>query len=263
MDDNRYREELIDRFLQDRLSPEEKAEFDSMLEKDSAFREELSLMSHVKISLEKKAEATVLEKILSISSKQELEGIIRRTKKQPRRSSLYIATAAVACIILIFIYIGIQPKYSADFLFKEYYTTLPYENIPTRGGNNLSDEQIELRITADRLYREKKYTEALAQYRRITSNLEYSQIPENILFYSSVCLIEADQYDKAISNLSYLFHNGVYFPDQAGWYLALSYLKKNQREEAKSVLQKLITNETEYAEESSKLLNKLNEKYIF
>lgn len=267
MDENKHKEELIDRFLRDQLSPEERSEFESLLEKDKTFKEELNIMSHIKISLEKRAEAQTLEKILSISSKQEFENIISKTgnphRQKPRKMSIYVAATAVACLIFIFIYTGMQPKYSTSSLFKEYYTDLPYENIPTRGGNSLSDEQNELCSIANQLYREKKYAEASTQYNKAINGLEYSQIPENILFYSSMCLIETKQYDKVVNSFEYLFDNGVYYPDQAGWYLALVYIEEGKREEAKFVLQKLIDDNTEYKEQSAELLNKLNKKHIF
>lgn len=264
---DKYKEKLIDGFLLGQLNSEEQSEFNRLWEEDAEFKKEVTIMRQIKTGFEKKGERSALNEIQALSSKKEFEKIISNAEKRHRpksRKVLYtLVSLSAACIIFIMIYVGIQPQYSSTQLYKEFYTVASYENTPIRGGQLLSEEQQNLKINATDLYKKGEYTQALAIYNQLKSGVDDGELPEDILFYSAICLIETNQYDAATDNLDYLFSEGVYFNEQAGWYLALCYLKNGKREKAKEILTKLIDDKTEYENSSRDVLTKINEKKLF
>lgn len=264
---NKYKEKLIDNFLFGELDDKELLEFKRLLEEDVEFKKEVELMRHVVTGFEKRGESTALRDIQALSSKKEFESIIQKAGKAHRKKNhktLYsLITVGVAAAILIFVYIGMQPAYSTSSLYKEYYVTTLYENIPVRDGGLLSNEQLSLRAEATELYKEGQYAHALELYNKLKAEIDSKYIPEDVLLYSAICLIEEALHDKAIESLKTLYNEGVYFSDTAGWNLALCYLKKGDREDAKHILTKLIEGKTEYEVISKELLSKINKKKLF
>jgi tetratricopeptide (TPR) repeat protein len=264
---DKYKEKLIDNFLFEKLTDNEQIEFDKLLEEDAEFKEEVNLMRHVVTGLEKRGECAALKEIQTLTSKKEFEKILLKAKrahrKKSRRVLFSLITIGVAAAMLIFIYIGMQPAYSTDSLCKEYYETTLYENIPVRDGGLLSNEQLSLKAEATELYKEGQYAQALELYNQLKVEIDSKDIPEDILFYSAICLIEGGRYDDAIERLKRLYDEGVYFSDKAGWNLALCYLIKRDREDAKHILTKLIEEKTEYEIKGNELLSKINKKKLF
>lgn len=264
---DKYKEKLIDSFLQGQLSDEEQIEFDRLLREEDEFKKEIEIMHRIKIGFEKKGERSALNEIKALSSKKEFEKIISNAEKKYRKTSHKVIysfiSLGVACAVFIFIYMGIQWKYSSDLLFKEYYSEAVYENVPVRGGQLLSEHQQDLKIKATDLYKQQDYSQALVLYNELKAEVDNNELSEDILFYSAMCLIEGDQYNAAIEDLKPLFENGIYFNEKAGWYLALIYLKEDKRKETISILTKLIDDDTDYQDVSIDILSKINKKKLF
>jgi len=264
---DKYKEKLIDDFLFGELDHKEQIEFNRLLEEDIEFKEEVELMRHIVTGFEKRGESAALKEIQTLSSKKEFEKIILKAERAHRKKShkiLYsLIATGIAAAIFIFVYIGIQPAYSPDTLYKEYYVTTSYENISVRDGGLLSNEQLSLRAKATELYKKGQYAQALDLYNQLKTEVDSKDIPEDILFYSAMCLIEVGRYDAAIERLKFLYDEGVYFSDKAGWNLALCYLIKRDREDAKLILTRLTEEKTEYEMISNELLSKINKKRLF
>lgn len=264
---SKNKEKLIDDFLLGKLDEEQLKEFERLLEEDDGLKRETDLTRYIIKGLQKKGESAVLDEIQALSSKKELEKIVLNAEKEHRKKSrkvLYsLVSIGVASIIFIILYVGIQPAYTTDSLHKEYYKITSYENIPIRDGGVLSNEQLELKAKAGILFEKREYAQALVSYNKLLAELNTQSIPEDIKFYSAICMVEIGQYDNAIKELKSLYENGIYFDDKAGWNLALCYLKKGNREDTKGILKNLIDNDTEYKDVSKELLSKINKKKLF
>jgi len=262
--DNKYKENLIDRFLQGELTPEEQSVFDKLLQEDAEFKSEVDITYHIATGIEKKGETAARHEIEALSSKKEFEQIISEAEKKHRRKPqtalFYFVAITAACIISVFIYIGLQPQYTAKALFDEYYSIIPYEPIPVRGGQLLSVKQRDMKIQAIDLYTKGEYAQASILFNHLNTEIETGEVPEDILFFGGLCFMELKEYDKAISIFDKLFKDGIYFNEKGGWYLALCYLKKGKQDDARRILFKLIEEETDYVSKSKELLNKLDKR---
>lgn len=264
---DKYQENLIDSFLQRRLTLEEEEEFKKLLTKDASFAKEVTLMRHIASAIEKKGESAALNEIKALSHEKEFEKVILKVEKKYHRKTLKsmftLVSASVACVIIILIYIGNQPQHSTDYLYSKYYAEATFEHVPVRGGELLPEDQQNLKVKAIAAYKEGAYTIALSLFDQLNVEANYRKLPEDVVFYTALCRMKTADYATAIPYLNYLFADGIYFNDQAGWYLALAYLKKDKRKESTVVLEKLIENNAENEQTAKALLFEINKKKLF
>ncbi len=225
-------QQKIDDYLFDMLSDEDKVAFEQMMKDDENLRKEVELTRQITEGFQIKGEKAALEEMMNLSSDDEMRAIISgaETKyhiEQPKKSifkrlSIYIASAAA--VILILLYVGLQPQYSNNDLFNEYYSD--FKAASTRGG--------------------------------ATAEKQSKQLSETVL------MINMGQTGKAIQDLTTFSSDPEFeFKPQALWYLSLVYLKSGQREQAKSVLLQIETyrhDNDKLADKALELLDKLNEK---
>lgn len=266
--DEQNRQDLTDRYILNELSESERIAFEEAMKQDSELREEVELMKLISDGFQQKGEKEALDEIMSLSSEEEFRAIIadaeKKYNKKPKIRRLIIGLSSAAAVLLILIYIGIQPRYSSEQLFDEYYVAQAYEAIPTRGGSILSEEQEIQFSRAVEFYKEKNYAGSLALFDKIMSELKPKDIPEEILFYSAVCMTETGRTDDAIKNFEKLSSSDeAELQEQAEWNLALAYLKNNQQNKAKEILSIIIKNKGEYAGKAEELMNKSNAKKWF
>lgn len=161
-------------------------------------------------------------------------------------------------------YIGNQPVYTSNDLFEEYYIPQPYETIPLRGGCDrsfLKDQQL---AEAIQFYQEENYENALEIFKSIYRDLGKDAVPEEIMFYAAICMIELNNEKEAIAILEDIANNpDSDFQQDALWSLTLAYLKADQRERAKEELYKMVSKQELYADDAGELLDKLNRKKWF
>jgi len=233
MDKEYNLQEAIDNYLLDLLSDEEKIAFEQMMNEDENLRKEVELIRQISEAVVLKGEQSALTEMQNVSSEHELREIIEDAKKRyhsnrrAKRLSLYV-TSAVA-IILVLIYIGVQPRFSSQKLFSEYYK--PHEYIPSdmRGGG---------------------------------SELEKIQIEG---LYKAICQIRDGNIDEAIDKLSSFSDSfeSVELREDARWNLALAYLKANQRDNVKKTLITIIDENGTYTNVAIELLEMLDMKKWF
>lgn len=92
--------------------------------------------------------------------------------------------------------------------------------------------------------------------------LKYFSSLENQItarFYSGVCYIELEQFDKAIESFDYVINdNDNLFVEQAEWYVGLIYLMNNQKDLAIEQFQKISTSQSYYSHQAEEILKYLN-----
>ncbi|MCD7972365.1 MAG: hypothetical protein LUG18_06820 [Candidatus Azobacteroides sp.] len=261
------RQDIIDRYLQDEMTPEEKKGFEERLEHDPVLKKELLMTRHIKTVFERKGEQEMLKNAGNLSEeelKTMMINIENQHMKTNKRIPLIIMLAAIAAVAFVIVYIGGQPRYGADQLFNEFYTTQPYETVPYRGGTPMDEEKDKLLVEASALYEQGEYAKALEIFDKITADMNLEDTPEEVIFYSAISMLEENKLPEAIERLSYLeAADNSDFQQDAAWSLALAYLKDNQRSEAKTTLEYIVTGNGYYSEEAKDLLKKLDEKKWF
>ena len=179
-------------------------------------------------------------------------------KKSYVRHIVYSAIS-IAAIITIVVTINLFNDKSGEELFLAYYAIPDNEITISRGGiSDLSPKIQELTSEFYDLYDKKQYSDALKSVTSTVGSDELKKIPE-LLFYISICQLELNKTSDAERNLKQLSKLGDSFShfQAVDWYLALTFLKKNQTDDAKSLLEKIKDEKRYYSDKAAEILTKM------
>jgi tetratricopeptide (TPR) repeat protein len=245
--------EFIERYLDDNLSPEEKRDFEMRLAVDegfeTVFKTYKSLVNGIKYSGRKELH----QKLKQYEDSLAIEEGLQKRFLGLRFNSFYTYSVAASVLLLIsFTYIFIiNQRTSANDIYSDYFQ--PYPNVvnpTTRGGEQVRD----IKEEAYRFYDMEEYEEAAIQFEKI---LILNQ-SDDILLYSANSYLALGKYDSAIAKLSILRELDSPFKTQSKWYLALSYLGKNDMGNAKKVLEELKGEKNSYSKKAENILKELD-----
>jgi len=237
------REEWTELYLSGKLPDAEREEFEAALRQDPVLGEEVELTRHIVAGFRHTGEASVIEELKNISSEEELQQLLDRAedrqtiprRKKPTRKFWYPVAAAVAIWVLL--YIGYQPRYTLSQVYQTCYVVPPYETFPVRGVSALDEWQQAWLNRAVSLYEKENYRQALSEFEKIIQALLEQDVPEEVLFYSSVCLLESGEPAKALSRLWGLARcEACEFQEAAQWQMIWAYILLEQRDEAERLL---------------------------
>lgn len=104
-------------------------------------------------------------------------------------------------------------------------------------------------------FKDGRFKNALKQFNII---LEHYPDDLNAFFYGGLCYFNLGKFERAISYLDKCINNAFNtFSEEAEWYKAKSLIKLNRKEEAKSLLQNIVTDKGFYARQAQSLLAEL------
>ena len=95
--------------------------------------------------------------------------------------------------------------------------------------------------------------QAFDQY--LTANPDYYEVK----FYRGVTYLKLKNIDKAIADLQDVASSSSDFGEQAEWYLALSLIRSQKKDEAVKLLESMVKNNASQGEKASFLLEKIEE----
>ena len=278
------RQNRIDCYLSGELSDTEKIAFEEEMRHDENLRKDIELTKIIAEAFRNKADNNAIgamenvpedevraiiasiEKEYSLAEPTEVEYSSRNVQhsmlpenapKKRNVKKLVIGALSVAAVVFVLVYIGIQPRYSSEELFNEHYTAQIYEYTPSRSGSPYTEEQEVLHAQAVELYEEGNYQQALEYFGKITTGMEEKDIPEEVVFYSAICLIETEKVNTAVERLEKLASTGSLYNQDAAWNLALAYLKINKRDKARDLLFSIVEKQGNYNEEAKNLLRQM------
>lgn len=249
---NKAWDKLIDRYLLQELSDEERKEFRELLHHEPDFREQLKLSQAIAAGFERLHEEEIASRILN-----------RNTPTRAKRRKKFMIGLYIAAAIAVLIYIGLGPKYSPEEVYRMAYSTPEYFKEYSRTGNNGLTIPQKIRVReAVEMYNKRDFQLAAMALESVIEQVDMMHIPEEILFYYGICCIENKETEKALNTMQYLSKERVLLQREAQWYLALFYLKKGEKDKAKTELQELV-NEDLYRDRANHLLTILKEKRWF
>lgn len=235
---------LIEKYFEDTLSPKEREEFDSLINTDSEFKKDFEFQTNLQQAIQQNKREELKKEL------QDLEfSITNKVKKKSAFPLLKVAASIVLIFSLGAYFLLNNNPTSSEDLFQEYYS--PYENVVQPIVRGESSETIEFKAFIS--YEKQEYKGALTLFEAAYNN---TQKP-HLLLYKANCLLSLQQPEQAISALNEYLTKEEIFKDKANWYLGLSYLQLNNKEQAK----KYFKNVREFSEYKNKeieeLLNKL------
>lgn len=233
---------LLNNYFEGNLSEEEKQQFDELLSNDSEFKTEFEF--------QKKAKVAVV-----LSERQKLKNQLKeiensRKLKNKNKTWLSIAASIVVVLSLGFIFFW-NSSTTNDDLYADFYETFPNIEAPTtRGENNLN-----IKSEAFYAYDSKDYKKATELF----SEIYKVEKTDYAIFYIGLSEMELNEHKKAINTFS-LFegdsNNNFYY--YVKWYKALCYLKENDIENSKKLLNEVTKNTNPFQLKSKELLSKLD-----
>jgi len=235
----------FENYLANELSSEEKTLFEEQLQNDAQFNESFQIYKNWTVYLENEfdPETDKFKENLKSISNQHFETLssseVQEKGKVIAFKPWYYAVAASVVVFMgMWFMMQNDPNYSD---YNQHDTALFMER--SVGDNNLKEAQ--------EAFNAKDYKKAVAAFDKITDFRD----PELQLFYA-ISLIETNNYTKAQLFLDQLRQGNSVYKHKATWYLALSYLKQDKKEECKSTLKEIPTDAEDF-EKAKELLNKL------
>jgi hypothetical protein len=259
--------EKIIRYLDGEMLGDEKFLFEQELVGDKSLNQSKLLMDEIDRAIDddqvfafkaKLAETQALCNAINDADYvvgEETGVVLEQSSKYRRISWKYVASAVITLLVVASVLFYNFSKTSNDKIFASYYHR--YEaDYEAAGVNSRSDAaKVSKLINAVQLYDLGNTNSAIIQFEEIIK-----ADPENTAahFFAGLALIENQDYDKAISNLLFVISkNDLPYIEQSEWYLALCYLKKDQRSQAKALLNKIANSESYYKIKALDLLKKL------
>jgi len=260
--------ELIEKFLNGKMTVEEKVLFDDRQAKDEAFKALLSdmdmLIEGITVSAARTSKEEKLERlkffneIVDMEDRLAAEETVAATNDQPNRERIIpiyqkpwaLATAACLALAVTVSIVWMQQRPPQnERLYATYFQTFdsPGSGL-TRGANEEN-----LKTKAYDAYDNGRYEDAIRLFNQVLT-----QVDDPI---SHLCLgnslLAVGRYEEAEHTFDHMVENHVDLVTQARWYLALTYLKEAKMERAKATLWEISTSST-YGEKARKLLKELD-----
>jgi tetratricopeptide (TPR) repeat protein len=231
------KDELIQKYLFNRLSSEEKLIFDDLMQSDKSFKNEVIFQKDTQVAFSAIEDANL---------KTELHA-----SELPKKIKLNTKWLVAASILLLFsiVYLMLPNNTNNEDLFSQNFE--PYRNVlhpVVRGEKHLT------KIEEAFVYYENK---DFLKFIEIMDSANYSNVDYN--FYIANAYLAINYSKEAILILrDYLDDKYIKFKIKAQWYLALAYIKSKDFKNAKIHLNRVIQQDLFKSKEAQKLINQLH-----
>lgn len=234
------KEKLIEKYIQNRLSEEENAKFDTLISNDVDFKKEVDLHINLKKVAQHEDDADFRNLITNFD-----------TVKPQQRSNYtrWLAVAGIALVLGLSYILTLNNTTSNEELFSNYFE--PYRNViqPIERGRSQQDQKT-LAFTA---YEKGDYKKAVDLFSKLYDSTNESYC----LFYKANALLKLEKANEAVPLLLEHLKTKDTLTEKSRWYLALAYLKLNNKVEAKKTLKKVISEKNYKMKEANELLKKI------
>lgn len=238
--------ELIEAYLNNELTAEDKATFENRLNADKDLVAELALHKQIR-GFVKENEVQQLKNQVKVWLQEEVAFVPSEMKVVKKPFLSISGLARIAAILAVVLGIGWfyfsdkNPEMTAEVAQDKYFTELLAQNPGTLQG----DDQRSVWIQA---FSEKNYDQVI-----LTIEKKQEKTPEEI-YYLGLSYSAKGNYAKAIEQLSMKTLQDSVYAEKAEWAIALIYLKQDDKPKAKALLQKIAKSNSEFAEKAKALL---------
>lgn len=229
---------IIDKYLNDQLTAEEKKEFDHLMASDTLFKNEVETAQLLADGI----------RLSHLSSKMKMLQSIERTedikpKNNIRTLNFKKLALAASFALMASISFWLVFQNSSNSLYDEYYQVIPATEIE-RAQANLEDNFIK----GIELYNSMKYADALEYF-------ELSKGPyPRASFYQGISQMELKQFKSAITSFKSYLNSNDSNPLPANYYIGLCYLQLNDHTQAKQYLSLVSEKEATFYSNAQELI---------
>ena len=231
------KETLINNYFEKTLSADDQILFDSLMESDVDFAKEVAFQKNLKKAITLNERADLKKKLASFETKKPKIKVLR----------VFYAAASIVLLVGLGFYFT---QNSNKTLYDDYYQSYPNVVAPTVRGENKEDAKSD----AFYQYDSGNYQQSLELFSKIYA----TEKDDYALFYKAMSQMELKKIKDAINTFNQfdLTKNNAFTPF-VKWYLALAYLKDNQKEKAMPLIKELSETENPQQEMAQKLWNDL------
>lgn len=235
--------EMIERYLNDELTAEEKLQAEQRMSVDPEFKRRLEVFREYQ-QMHSEEQVSFRELL------QEVEREYLQSKK-PKKFWLIAASVSTICLLAAVYFLFFNPSPQPQALYAQYFSP-PADNLTVRG-----DQGRQLLSEAMTLYNDQQFAEALQRFESWQE-----QHPDSIpvIFYSAISHMALGDMQPAIAQLEQIsWENTESGPYKvaARWYLSLAYLKNEKTAESRKILIDLAEGSSSYAAKAQQLLREL------
>lgn len=257
---------LIQGFLRDELSDEQRNELDRLLTNDPEFAAQFRYEQQQFEALHSQGwsyadpttdQAKVYKELYESDEIQQIKANLEAAKirhrsegtnRGSRRWIWYVSAAVIALCIGVFSWMNRGS--SPEVLYSNYIDLTELPSLVERG-----DAATEKLVEAQQLFEDGNYPAALELLEDERNAIPTAEA--NRLLYLGIAQMEVAQYDEAIQTFDHLIQSDLLDADKGYWYKALALLKQSKVEAARSVLEYIITEQTFQSRKAELLLDEL------
>lgn len=226
------KEELIIKYFNHQLAPDEQKLFDQWMKEDEDFKTQVNFESSVQEALKRNERAELKSFLQSVEVPLE------------KKNFKWIAIAAsfIGIVLISTFSIYYFSEKSSSNLYAEYFQPYPNEVAPVVRGQKENSDAF--------------YAYEIEEY-ELSAQLFENISEDYALLYGGISNLEIDQTQKAIEQFNDLILQNSKYQETAEWYLALAYLKNKDQQKSKEILNKIVENQQEFSNQAEKLLENL------
>ncbi|WP_108801772.1 M48 family metallopeptidase [Aquimarina sp. Aq107] len=259
---------LIEQFLRDELSEEDRIDFLNRVETDDEFKKSYLLEKQLFEGLNDKnwsyytkkqtKEIEEYDTLFSDSKTQEIkENIEKASFQYQNRTNRNIFTlssiAAVVVVIITFSIFFFNSSVTTEELYTEYIMKEKLPSLVNRGANVEENNLVE----AESDFKSKKYERAIIY---LDKALEEDKKNSLLYLYKAISHTELKEYNKAQEILNTLIDSDLVDGEKGYWFKSLVFLKSDRMDEAIKNLETIVQDSLYNQSKAKELLNKLNKK---
>ncbi len=235
----------IDQYLQGELPKEENALFQSRLSEDQEFAAAFEIRQQMTNYLQASLQQPALEAKMEEFGKQYFKESTPSSGKRVKMPFLRIGLAIAAAIALLLM---VWNPFNSVNLYTQYAAAHPpLALVEKNAATNLAQK-------AEQAYANKEYENAYIALSEIIQT-EPNNVQASLAL--GISALESGRINEAQSIFNNLANGSSILKSYGQWYLALSYLKTDENEKAKSILETLDNNEPALKKKATELLKKL------
>ncbi|WP_299125245.1 tetratricopeptide repeat protein [uncultured Winogradskyella sp.] len=232
--------ELLYHYFSNSLTKDQELLFDKLLKEDEEFKKQFEFESNLKRVVKEKRHKELKSKLNQFETKAKIE----KTDKKPSFSYLKIAASII--ILITAGWFGYQNFFSINYenLYSENYNSYPNTVYSiTRSDSTNSPE------------REAFVAYEAANYQLAIEKFDKAKSKDYFNFYKAQSYLNIKQYEKAKHLLETVIKTDEEFVAESHWYIALIYIKEENKTKAIEYLNQLVE-KYKYKTEEAKLLIK-------
>ncbi|WP_350291579.1 tetratricopeptide repeat protein [uncultured Croceitalea sp.] len=230
--------DLIEAYLDNKLNPNDKDDFERKMVVDAKFREEVEKHRLLHEVFTDTDSLEFRKKLIKIES-----GVQETLSKKEKYSFFNWKIAATVLIMVSLTSLFIFQNFEKDqTLFEKYFTLYPVEDVVR------SSQESNVKKAMEE-YSSGNYSSAVLEFEKLVTEMPNSY---ELKVYLGNSYLKNGDSDKALGEFRSLVNTSNY-AEIAKWYMALSYLKTNENDKSISLLKEIIAYDGIYKEDAKNL----------